>query len=299
MTNQITTTPTNRENLILRMPFVNSEQSCIVRAYHQPKIRNIESDEPIRQVLRYIFTLIGIRAENIPNDIQKSVLINYIQNDLKHYSVDDFKIAFHLMLKNELDCESNHYQNFNPMYLAQVMNAYNKHRQMAIHEFKKLEMEQQQMKQNELSPEQLLQKTIGFYRNCIINPFNFFIKTGEITFGIIPFSVIYESMVDDLRLFELTDEQKNVIYKQAKTEINNELKRETIHSSIEQMRKIRDLREKIEQIGIESALKTDIITRCHKISITKFFESCKKNNIDLPGLIEDKIKIKQQQFKTL
>jgi len=281
------------------MPFVNSEQSCIVRAYHQPKIRNIESDEPIRQVLRYIFTLIGIRAENIPNDIQKSVLINYIQNDLKHYSVDDFKIAFHLMLKNELDCESNHYQNFNPMYLAQVMNAYNKHRQMAIHEFKKLEMEQQQMKQNELSPEQLLQKTIGFYRNCISNPFNFFLKTGEITFGIIPFSVIYESMVDDLKLFELTDEQKNVIYKQAKTEINNELKRETIHSSIEQMRKIRDLREKIEQIGIESALKTDIITRCHKISITKFFESCKKNNIDLPGLIEDKIKIKQQQFKTL
>lgn len=281
------------------MPYVNSEQGCIIRAYHQPRIRNIESDEPIRQVLRYIFTLIGIRAENIPNDVQKSVLINYIQNDLKQYSVDDLKIAFHLMLKNELDCEPNHYQNFSPMYLAQVMNAYQKHRNSAIHEFKKLEMEQKQMEQNELSPEQLLQKSIGFYRNCIANPFNFFLKTGEITFGIIPFSVIYESMVDDLKLFELTDDQKNTIYKQAKNEIDVELRRETIHSSIDSMRKIRDLRDKIEKLGIESALKTDIITRCHKISITKFFESCKKNNIDLPGMIEEKIKIKQKQLKTL
>lgn len=280
------------------MPYVNSEQGCIVRAYHQQKIRNIESDESIRQVLRYVFTLIGIRAENIPNDVQKSVLINYIKNDLKHYSVEDIRIAFHLMLKNELDCESNHYQNFNPMYLAQVMNAYNKHRKNVIHEFKQIEMEQKQKQEQELSPEQMFEKSIQFYRNCIVNPYNFYLKTGEITFGIIPYSVIYESLTEGLHVFELTNEQKNAIHQQAKKDVELNVKRETQHSSLESRKKIRDLRDAIEKLGFETALKTEIISRCHQLSIIKFFESCKKNNIDFPALIEDKIRIKQQQLKT-
>lgn len=256
----------------------------------------MESDEPIRQVLRYVFTLIGLKAENIPNDVQKSVLINFIQNDLKNYSVEDIRIAFHLLLKDELECDPNHYQNFNAMYLAQVMNCYKKHRNKVISNYKQLEMEQQQHQQNELTPEQLFDKSCAFYRNVIIKQFHFFVKTGDITFGIIPFSVIYESLFEKLKVFELTPEQKNSIYKQAKTEIESELKRETIHSSIDAIRKIRNLREQIEKIGFDDALKGEILLRCHKISVTKIFDTCKKNNIDLPGLIENKIQIQKQKL---
>jgi len=276
----------------LKLPFVNSEGCEIVRAYldQSKKIRNIENDEPIKQVLRYVFTLIGLKAENIPNEIQKSVLINYIQKDLKQYSVEDIRIAFHLLLKNELDCEMNHFQNFSAMYLSQVMSAYRKQRQSVISEFLKLKEQEEMNQKNELTPEELIERKTRFLQNSIIQPYNYYLKTGEITFGIIPFSVIYNSIVEELKIFQLDPDQKQKIYKQAVEEIDQHTKRKSLHFSIEETRKIRNIRDRIEQHGIEEAMKDEIILLCHKISVFKIFETCKNKNIDFVQLVEEKIK---------
>lgn len=290
---QITTTTNNNElqNLISKLRFENSEACEIVRAYVDKSklIRNIQSDEPIKQVLRYVFTLIGLKAENIPNEIQKSVLISYIQNDLKHFSVDDIRIAFHLLLKNELDCEPNHFQNFSAMYLSQVMNSYQKQRRNVIAEFNKLKEQEEMKQQDELSPEELIARKTRFLQNSIIQPYKFFLKTGQITFGIIPFSVIYNSIVEDLKIFQLDPEQKQKIYKQAIEEIDQHTKRKSVHFSIEETRKIRNIRDRIEEHGIEEAMKDEIALLCHKISVFKIFETCKNKNIDFVKLVEDKI----------
>jgi len=288
MTTLQTTNNPEIENLISRMQYLNSEQGCIVRAFHQPRIRNIESDEPIKQVLRYVFTLIGIRAENIPNDIQKSVLIHYIQNDLKQYSVDDIKIAFHLLLKNELDCDPNHYQSFSAMYLSNVMNAYHKHRLDAIREFQKLqnEMKQQQI-ENEVTEQEKLEREQRFVRNCIIQPYKFYLKTGEITFGLITYSVIYESLTEKYNVFKLSDSDKNTIYKMAVDQIDQESKK--IAFNPDDNKKLQDVRDLIKLKGLETAMKNEIIARCHKISVIKFYESCKNNNVDLESIIEKKL----------
>lgn len=276
------------ENVISRMPFVNFEQCSIVKAYHTTRIRQIESDEPIKQVLRYVFTLLGIRAENIPNELQKSVLINYIKNDLKQYSVDDIKIAFHLLLKNELECESNHYQSFSALYLSNVMNAYNKHRIEVIREFQKQqnEMKQQQI-ENELSEHEKLERHQRFVRNCIIQPFKFYLKTGEITFGLIPCSVIYESLTTKLNVFKLSDHDTQIIYKMAVEQIDQESKKIAFNPA--DNKKLQDIRDLIKSKGIETAMKNEIIGRCHQIAIHKFFESCKTNNVDLESIIEKKL----------
>lgn len=288
MTTLQTTNNPELENLISRMPSVSFKQGEIIRAFHQPKIRNIDSDEPIKQVLRYVFTLIGIRAENIPNDIQKSVLINFIQNDLKQFSVDDIKIAFHLLLKNELDCDPNHYQSFSALYLSNVMNAYQKHRFETIREFQKKQNEMKQKElENELSDQEKLERHQRFVRNCIIQPFKFYLKTGEITFGLIPHSVIYESLTEKLNVFKLSDADKNTIYKMAIDQIDQESKK--IAFNPDDNKKLQDVRDLIKLKGIEIAMKNEIIARCHKISVIKFFESCKTNNVDLESIIEKKL----------
>jgi len=270
------------------MQSVSFKQGEIVRAYHQPKIRNIESDEPIKMVLRYVFTLIGLKAENIPNEIQKSVLINYIQNDLKQYSVDDIKIAFHLLLKNELDCDPNHYQSFSALYLSNVMNAYQKHRMEAIREFQKQqnEMNQKQL-ENELTDQEKLERHQRFVRNCIIQPFKFYLKTDQITFGMIPHSVIYESLTEKLNVFKLSDSDKNTIHKMAIEQIEQESKKIAFNPA--DNKKLQDVRDLIKLKGIEVAMKNEILSRCHKIAVNKFFESCKNNNVDLESIIEKKL----------
>lgn len=159
-----------------------------------------------------------------------------------------------------------------------------------ISEFNKLKQQEELNRQNELSPEELVQKTTSFLRNIIIQPYQFFLKTGEITFGIIPYSVIYNAIVEDLKIFQLDPAQKEKIRKQAIDEVDQHTKRKSVHFSIEETRRIRNLRDRIEEIGIEDAMKDDIDSLFYKISVFKIFETCKNKNIDFVQLVEDKIK---------
>ena len=74
MKNEITTNQQSKTN------FAISKKTEIKKAISQEvKIRDLDNDEPIKQVLRYIFALVGLKPDQIPGDIEKAVLLNFIR----------------------------------------------------------------------------------------------------------------------------------------------------------------------------------------------------------------------------
>jgi len=83
-----------------------------------------EPNIPIKSALKYIFGLTGLKAENLPNDEQRIILLEFIRTEFKNWTCDEFVNAFRLLVAGHLDFDGNHYQNFNAMYFSNVMAAY-------------------------------------------------------------------------------------------------------------------------------------------------------------------------------
>jgi hypothetical protein len=277
-----------REDLISQTQFGISKGKEIARAIYGPKIRDIDpgDDEPIKQVFRYIFTLIGLKAENIPDDIQKAVLLNFIRTDLAQYGVEEFRIAFHLLVKNELDMEPQHFQNFNPLYLAQVMAAYDDHRKQV---FKKLrEAEAENEKPKEMTPEEKYEAHEGFVNGTILFAWDYFIKTGTLTFGICPWGIIYKCLTEEIGLFNVPSEEKNEIWKLAMTQVEQEVnKKKGTARDMKEFRALADIIKKIETDGLEKSMKHQIISKAQEISIKRYFQQFKDSGFDFHAAIKN------------
>lgn len=89
------------------------------------KICQLKNPEPIKQALRYAVVLVGLRAANFPNDEEKRVLIEYIQNYYGGHTAAEIKLAFEMAVAGKLNVEQvSCYENFTPLYFSSIMNAY-------------------------------------------------------------------------------------------------------------------------------------------------------------------------------
>ena len=113
--------------------YANSKEGKIVIASKQLKIRDLEpeNDEPIKQVLRYVFTLVGIRADQIPDEIQKAVLIDFIRAELQNFTLPEFKIAFTMAVKGDLNVDPNPFGQFSALYLSNILKAYTRRKKQS------------------------------------------------------------------------------------------------------------------------------------------------------------------------
>ena len=68
---------------------------------------------------------LGIRANNIPNEDEKAVLIDHILANFGGNRVDEIKLAFDMAIAGKLGIEDvNCYENFSCAYFSKIMNAY-------------------------------------------------------------------------------------------------------------------------------------------------------------------------------
>jgi len=108
------------------MPSPSGEAAKFQQALQSQRITQLDI-EPLKQALRYAMVLVGIKAHNVPNDREKSVLIQFIQKNYGGHTPDEIRLAFDLAVSGELDVEDvKCYENFSPLYFAQIMNAYRK-----------------------------------------------------------------------------------------------------------------------------------------------------------------------------
>jgi len=100
----------------------------VVTSYHAKKIRDGVTDIEIKETLLMIFALIGIPQERFPDKAQESVLLGYIRNHLSHYSLKDFRLAFEVGVDRKLDVDITHFNNFNSLYLSNVLQSFSRFR---------------------------------------------------------------------------------------------------------------------------------------------------------------------------
>lgn len=81
----------------------------------------------LQKVLKYVMLLVGLRANNLPDELEKTVLINYIQAHYGGHTISEIRLAFELAINGQLDIEdAKCYENFSVLFFSTIMNAYRK-----------------------------------------------------------------------------------------------------------------------------------------------------------------------------
>lgn len=84
----------------------------------------LETDEPIKEALRYAMMVVGIRAQNIPVSEEKQLLINFIKKEYHSHHIDEIRVAFDCAITGKLDVDATCYENFSIQYFAKIFTAY-------------------------------------------------------------------------------------------------------------------------------------------------------------------------------
>ena len=194
-------------------PLKKTGRSMVIESFEKPKIYSLTDLEPLQLTLKYIFVMVGLR--NIPSKEERAVLIDYIKDNYSIYSVEEIKIAFQLGLKREFECEMNHYEIFSCNYFGQVFDAYLKYRERIAKDYL-ADQERERNKPKEPTKEQILKLKKDFFNQVLMPLFENYKENKKLDFGYTPIRIVYESLRDDHKVINLTDEEKNTIEKSSK-----------------------------------------------------------------------------------
>ena len=106
----------------------NGDESNLAIALNQNSI-NKSTIEELKQVLRLVMVKVGLRANNLPNDHEKQVLIDHIITHYGNHTPNEVRLAFEMALTFKLDLPEKDipcYENFTCAYVSKIMNAYRK-----------------------------------------------------------------------------------------------------------------------------------------------------------------------------
>jgi len=246
-------------------------------------IGKLTNDEPIRQSLRYVFALIGLKAENLPTEIQKMVLLEFIQTELKLFTPTEIKLAFRMAVAGELNVELSHFQNFNAMYLANVMNAYREKRGAALTELNQ-KMTLAETKREPTEAEKIA-TFWGYVDGVIMSIWDQFVKTKRMDWSRVYGSDHVFLTLEKMELINLTVAEKNAILAEAETQVKQKLELEQPESR-DRAREIRKLRDALSEGQVPQSVQQQIVTRARQISVEQLFHNMINSNIDFRQTIE-------------
>lgn len=115
-------------------PLRSGEEQKFIDALSVARICQVNEERSLAKVIeevkgafRYIFVLLGLKAENIPAEEEKAVLIEYVMENYGGHTAEELKLAFKLAIQGKLGLEQKEivcYQNFSPLYMTTIMDAY-------------------------------------------------------------------------------------------------------------------------------------------------------------------------------
>jgi len=127
-------------------PCVTGEEENFTKALEQNPINKSTIDE-LKQVLKLVMIKVGIRANNLPNDVEKGVLIEHIINNYGNHTPMEIKLAFDMAISgklddldkkgNVIDLDINCYENFSCLYFSKIMSSYRRWARQTHNQLKK------------------------------------------------------------------------------------------------------------------------------------------------------------------
>lgn len=289
--NHLPATNTTIEEQITKMRFGTFNGREIVLAAHQNRICDLSDLEPLKQALRYVMTLIGIKAENMPSESQKMVLFDFVKSELGYFTPEEFRIAFKLAASKKLNCDVEHFQNFSAAYVGRIMDAYNTYKANAMREYKS-QLEQAPI-EVEMTEEE---KSLIFYQfleTYVVKKFELYRETGRLEGTLSGFGAVFSALEEKLKLITLSLEEKKQMYEIAKNihQKKNEVKKPT---SKDEAKTIRQLMERTLKEGYDNVFQDEIKKMCYEMSVKNFYDDLIKNKRDLRQIIEQ---FKQEQYE--
>jgi hypothetical protein len=263
----------------------------IVLAAHQNRICDLSDLEPLKQALRYVMTLIGIKAENMPSESQKMVLFDFVKSELAYFSPEEFRIAFKLAAAKKLNCDVEHFQNFSAAYVGRIMDGYNTYKANAMREYKS-QLEQKPI-DAEMTEEEKSLIFYEFLETYVVKKFEMYRDTGNLQGTLSGFGAVFSTLENNLKLIQMTLDEKKEIYETAKS--LHQQRRETRKpSSKDEARTIRQLAEKVLKEGYDNVFEGEIKKMCYEMCVKTFYDDLIKNKRDLRQIIEQ---FKQEQYE--
>ena len=176
---------------------------------------------PYQQALNSIFILVAIRTENIPDDVEYQFLLEYIRKHLSKFKPEQFVEAFELFIQRKLDTEAKHYGNFTAEFLEEVMRTYSIY--LAIKNKKKALT----LPEHEISE----QEKDNIMLNSCLKAFSDF-KEGIL---ILDMGSGKYDWLNDRGVIKFSLKRKNDIFRQAKEEVESELRTERLRKPIKRL----------------------------------------------------------------
>lgn len=85
------------------------------------------STASLQAILRRVFILVGIRANNLPSPEETQILIGFIQKKFGQLTLQEIQIAFEKAVAGELELDDvSCYENFTCEYFGRIVSAYKK-----------------------------------------------------------------------------------------------------------------------------------------------------------------------------
>lgn len=81
----------------------------------------LSDDNELKQVLRYSMLLVGLRANNMPTEEEKFVLINFIKTNFANVTLAQIKMAFDMAVAGKLGVDAKCYENFSCEFFGRIM----------------------------------------------------------------------------------------------------------------------------------------------------------------------------------
>lgn len=111
---------------VLQKPLKTGSQiEIVIQLAKQKKISECP-DEDIKMALRYVMILLGLTGKDVPDEVEKAVLIDVIREDYgTRFAVDEIKLAFRWAMSGKTDVDKSFYgKRFSVAYLSNFMEAY-------------------------------------------------------------------------------------------------------------------------------------------------------------------------------
>jgi hypothetical protein len=143
-------------SISLEIPSLNKAQVKIYDIFtNQPPIREISTNDelaPLIDVIGKWRFYLGIKEE--PSKQEMIINTNFVRENFGALRIGDIHEAINLSVAGKLDCDNEAYNNFSPLYIGRILNAYNEYRNQIIGQVKRQISIKESNKASELSQDE-------------------------------------------------------------------------------------------------------------------------------------------------
>ena len=129
------------------------------------------TEEQVKSALKYVFVLLGLNEKDVPDDYEKTVLLNFIFNNYGvRFSCQDIKNAFEMGIAGVYPVDKELYsKRFSPLYLSRFMDAYTEYKQGMVKIYKEKSIQTEALPPSkEKTPEQMERSIHKVIENYIL-----------------------------------------------------------------------------------------------------------------------------------